>query len=756
MKFSKLLTMKKLLVFIGVFFTVHISVAQLSGTYTIGLGLTDYATIQDAVNDLATNGINGCVIFNILDGEYNEQITIPAISGVSATDTIIFQSQSADTSKVRIYYGASDDTDNWIVKLDGCSYITFKNLTFQAVGGNTDKGNVFVSGSEIHNINLFNNHIIGKGQNADPYDAKTLLYFDDANSSNIRICGNYFENSKYYTRTGSNFEYNFVVKDNYFVGNDFSSAYFPRIEGFLFKNNYVQGSLNCYYGQGDYDVVNNFVTLNIEVNYYNYYSDPGKTAFVYNNTTYRLSTRSSKRVKIFHNTCTNMLKVYANCDDIYIANNIVQKGDSYEGAITILDSSDVAYLDYNVVYSTGTLYYLEDENGATQTFTTLEDWQNATNFSEHSINQQVFFDGEAPKLYECMEPLIGVDLGIPEDYEGDTRTYPIIGADEYVPQDFDVFVSDDEVNGSTEVIFTVSYNNGDITWFDPAGTQISDVDSFAYTPTIEGYYKAVLLNDACLDSDSVYISINTGGPTFDLNDTTIYLDINGQAVLSPEMIISNVNSDNDIVDTIISKTEFNCSDLGDNNITVTITDNFSNSTTKSCIVTVADTIMPTIECVDNQVVSANSSHVYTVQGNEFDPTVNDNCLFTLSNDFNGQSTLADAELTEGEHTITWTVVDSAGNTQHCIFTVTVNAYTGIAEDTDSFTIYPNPATNFLNIETEVAEYTVYIYDVLGKLIWTKTINSKQTEIDLSDFNSGVYTLKVVTKTQVLTNHFVKN
>ncbi len=55
-------------------------------------------------------------------------------------------------------------------------------------------------------------------------------------------------------------------------------------------------------------------------------------------------------------------------------------------------------------------------------------------------------------------------------------------------------------------------------------------------------------------------------------------------------------------------------------------------------------------------------------------------------------------------------------------------------------IFPNPATNIINIEVEnVLELEVTIYDLTGKLI-LKTVN--QSRINISSLAQGVYLLKI--------------
>ncbi|PJB14019.1 MAG: hypothetical protein CO118_10755, partial [Flavobacteriales bacterium CG_4_9_14_3_um_filter_32_8] len=96
---------------------------QLAGTFTIGAA-GNYATFTDAVNALVC-GVSAPVVFNVLagSGPYNEQITIPQITGTSATNTITFNGNGET-----ITFSTSTSPNNYIIRLDGADYITFDNL----------------------------------------------------------------------------------------------------------------------------------------------------------------------------------------------------------------------------------------------------------------------------------------------------------------------------------------------------------------------------------------------------------------------------------------------------------------------------------------------------------------------------------------------------------------------------------------------------------------------------------------------------
>ncbi|NLA24560.1 MAG: T9SS type A sorting domain-containing protein, partial [Bacteroidales bacterium] len=59
-------------------------------------------------------------------------------------------------------------------------------------------------------------------------------------------------------------------------------------------------------------------------------------------------------------------------------------------------------------------------------------------------------------------------------------------------------------------------------------------------------------------------------------------------------------------------------------------------------------------------------------------------------------------------------------------------------------VYPNPATEYLNIElNQHLSDEVQIYDISGKLLISKVINSNHTQINIADLEQGMYILNVL-------------
>ena len=101
----------------------------------------------------------------------------------------------------------------------------------------------------------------------------------------------------------------------------------------------------------------------------------------------------------------------------------------------------------------------------------------------------------------------------------------------------------------------------------------------------------------------------------------------------------------------------------------------------SFTVTVNDDDAPTVSCVAPQTRGTDApACTYTAVGTEFDPTgSNDNCAVTSTTYSlsgvtmgSGSNTLAGVVFNKGVTTVTWTVLDAAGNMGSCSFTVTVN------------------------------------------------------------------------------------
>ena len=81
---------------------------------------------------------------------------------------------------------------------------------------------------------------------------------------------------------------------------------------------------------------------------------------------------------------------------------------------------------------------------------------------------------------------------------------------------------------------------------------------------------------------------------------------------------------------------------------------------------------------------------------------------------------------------------------------------GIAELASSLNVYPNPVNDKLYIETEMNVEEVVVYTITGVIVGQQsTVNSQQSYIDVTNLNSGVYFVKVVTENGEVVKRFIK-
>jgi hypothetical protein len=83
--------------------------------------------------------------------------------------------------------------------------------------------------------------------------------------------------------------------------------------------------------------------------------------------------------------------------------------------------------------------------------------------------------------------------------------------------------------------------------------------------------------------------------------------------------------------------------------------------------------------------------------------------------------------------------------------------TSLTEENIYFDIYPNPVNDKLYIETETEIKEVVVYDVYGRV--QNLRNSKtqklRNSIDVTDLNSGVYFVKIVTSEGEVVKRIIK-
>jgi hypothetical protein len=137
------------------------------------------------------------------------------------------------------------------------------------------------------------------------------------------------------------------------------------------------------------------------------------------------------------------------------------------------------------------------------------------------------------------------------------------------------------------------------------------------------------------------------------------------------------------------------------------------------------------------------------------PSTNGDTLALISNtdlDFNGAGATHTGEFWSDNTFYTFGDTDNWGlDIALAIFPI-VNFVAGVDENILSASVYPNPASDVLNIETEEAIQNVTITSIDGKVVANATSGS----IDVSVLNAGVYVYNVTTVTgKTAKGNFVK-
>ena len=146
--------------------------------------------------------------------------------------------------------------------------------------------------------------------------------------------------------------------------------------------------------------------------------------------------------------------------------------------------------------------------------------------------------------------------------------------------------------------------------------------------------------------------------------------------------------------------------------------------------------------------------------------------------WNSVMTATSFKVYQGEEVIatvtetTYTVSGLTANTEYCFAVTAINengesaksvevcATTkpdAISELEASFNVYPNPVNDKLYIETETEIKEVVVYDVYGRVqnLSNSATQQLSNSIDVTDLNSGVYFVKVVTENGEAVQRFIK-
>ncbi|MBU1920228.1 choice-of-anchor J domain-containing protein, partial [bacterium] len=458
----------------SLFFATQVVSDPLAGTYTIGT-TGDYTTFAAAVSDLILRGVSAPVIFQVEAETFAESISITAVPGASAVNTVTFEPAPAALDVPPELLGPAP-----VVLLDGVSYLTWDGINIIA----TSTDETFHATNGCSFVTLKNSTIVGgSSSSSSVYGVR----FEGADSDN-NLVDNVDVSESYYgirfdgtSAIGGNS--NNEIRNSHVVAK--YGIYVSYQDGILIHDNdieprYTTGTASGVYGievysQSEGDVVyvydneiHNFVSTGTSYGIYTYTGSGTGLARVYNNfvydfvgltgtaTTYAVYYGTGSVAEVFFNSfyinpssTGNIYGVYSSStsNSINVKNNIFYFDVPTEECYGIYQSSSgPAFFetDYNCFYNTGTgltvgRYYSTN-------YPTLLEWQ-GQGYDLNSIYTDPGYVGSTNlHIIPTIDEVDGMGIaiaGITTDFDGDTRdTPPDMGADEYdvttLPNDYKV------------------------------------------------------------------------------------------------------------------------------------------------------------------------------------------------------------------------------------------------------------------------------------------------------------------------------
>ncbi|RMG84518.1 MAG: T9SS C-terminal target domain-containing protein [Bacteroidetes bacterium] len=161
-----------------------------------------------------------------------------------------------------------------------------------------------------------------------------------------------------------------------------------------------------------------------------------------------------------------------------------------------------------------------------------------------------------------------------------------------------------------------------------------------------------------------------GAPVAKCKAHTVNLDANGAGSLTAADIDDNSTDGCGIASLVASPNSFDCSNIGTNMVTLTVTDTQGQSSSCTSTVTVEDNVAPTAKC-KNMTTTCGGNQV-TISASDIDDGSTDNC---------GGVTLSLSQTiipcSSSPVTVTLTATDASGNTDNCTATVTIQSGGGL-------------------------------------------------------------------------------
>ena len=413
----------------------------LNGKYTIdpsGTGIRNFTSFRAAIKKLQDSGVSAAVIFNVADGKYNTSLEIDSIPGTSAINTVAFQSQSHDSTKVILdtTWTGTSSSYGYVLDFNNASYIIFREMTLSNYGsGNGNYGaNVIELMGRSNHIIIENNVILAKVST--PSNG-ALVYNDIYGIENYNTIQNNMMRGNYYgilleapyleLETGNVVFHNSVDSStNYGILTGYQDSLNVSSNSIFMPSGnyglYVFGVSGNGSGLDSSFVINNFVTL-LDTNGYAFYGYQMDMVNFYFNSIASYG---------YNHTSGASFYSYKSGVGARVVNNAFINLNG--GEALYYSANSVFYSDYNDIYTKGSII----GNFVSTYCYKLSDWQATSGMDANSISgNPQFKNAKTGNLHYSGKSLIVSRKGHPmhyglEDIDGDLRDSlkPSIGADE--------------------------------------------------------------------------------------------------------------------------------------------------------------------------------------------------------------------------------------------------------------------------------------------------------------------------------------
>jgi hypothetical protein len=231
--------------------SVSIGLNYMSGNYTVNPNLpitaSNFNTLNQAVNALVCNGINGPITITVAPGIYAEQVNIPTIFGASDTTRITID--GVDANYVTITANPTASATRHVLRLIDSPYITIKNLTL-------------VSTNATYGFAL---HMVGNAEGVEILNNKIQI---STTSTGTGFCGICFSGTTTSATSATSNLQNIKVQNNQIVGGYYGITLNSLATSVGFSNIISGNTLLEIFNQGiyapfqtDFQVTNNQISF---------------------------------------------------------------------------------------------------------------------------------------------------------------------------------------------------------------------------------------------------------------------------------------------------------------------------------------------------------------------------------------------------------------------------------------------------------------------------------------------------------------